>query len=88
MAEPTVPAAKTPQADGPMYHRVFVEHAEGRLVLEDLLARFHDRKIWQPGGNDGARETERRAAQMEVVRFILGRTGQLPEARDQEQGDD
>lgn len=66
------------KADAPMYHRVFVQHAEGALVLEDLLARFHDRKIWQPGGAEGARETERRAAQAEVIRFVLGMCGQLP----------
>jgi hypothetical protein len=85
MAEQPIPAAKTQAADPAMYYRVFVQNAEGALVLEDLLARFHDRKIWVAGGAEGARETERRSAQQEVVRFILGRTGQLPEAR--EQGD-
>jgi hypothetical protein len=82
-----VPAKQPEQATPEMYSRVFVQNPEGQLVLEDLLARFHDRKLWVAGGVEGARETERRAAQQEVLRFILGRTGQLPEAREQEDGE-
>lgn len=85
MSETTVRSTEPiRKADGPMYHRVFVQHAEGALVLEDLLARFHDRKIWTPGGLEGARETERRAAQAEVIRFVLGMIGQLPESKGEE----
>jgi hypothetical protein len=84
MSEQTIPEAKTPAADPAMYHRVFVENPEGALVLEDLLSRYHDRRIWAPGGVEGGRETERRAAQMEVLRFILGRVGQLPESREED----
>lgn len=65
-------------ADAGTYERVFVNNPDGKLVLEDLLARFHDRRMWAAGGEEGRRETERRAAQAEVLRFILGRLGQLP----------
>lgn len=64
------------RADKLMYHRVFVGHHEGAKVLEDLVARFHDRAIFVPGGEEGARETQRRAAQHEVIGFILRVIGQ------------
>lgn len=84
MSEQTIPEAKTPTVTPEMYSRVFVQNPEGALVLEDLLSRFHDRRIWASGGVEGGRETERRAAQMEVLRFILGRVGQLPESPEDE----
>ena len=64
-------------APADMYHRVFVGHHEGATVLEDLVARFHDRNIYVAGGLEGSRETERRAAQKEVVGFILRRIGMV-----------
>lgn len=63
------------RADAATYHRVFVGHHEGALVLEDLTARFFDIEVYVPGGDEGARETQRRAAQREVVRYILTRLG-------------
>lgn len=60
-----------------MYHRVFVGHHEGATVLEDLVARFHDRPVYVPGGIEAERETNARAAQKEVVGFILRRIGQI-----------
>lgn len=68
-----------------MYERVFVRNKEGELVLQDLLARFHDRPIWIKGEHAAERETLMRAAQQGVMRFILGRIGQLPEL---EEGDE
>ena len=67
-----------------MYHRIFVGHKEGATVLQDLVARFHDRNIHVPGGLEGQRETEKRAAQKEVIGFILRRVGQIhqPEEND------
>jgi hypothetical protein len=59
------------------YHRVFVGHHEGALILEDLVARFYDVDCWAPGGAEGARETDRRAARREVVHFILTKLGQV-----------
>lgn len=58
------------------YSQTFEGFKPGQKVLEDLMARFHDRSIWMPGGVEGARETERRAAQKDVVGFILRRLGQ------------
>jgi hypothetical protein len=66
-------------ADAATYERVFVSNPDGALVLTDLCARFHDLPIYVRGGPEGARETEKRAAQQGVLRYILGRLGQLPE---------
>jgi hypothetical protein len=49
----------------------------GRAVLEDLVARFHDRDIYVPGGLEAARETEKRAAEKGVIAFVLRRLGQI-----------
>lgn len=65
-----------------MYHRVFVGHHEGATVLEDLIARFHDRETYVKGGLEGQRETEKRAAQKEVIGFILRRIGQIHQGED------
>ena len=67
------------------YHRVFVGHADGREVLEDLVARFHDRNIHVSGGLEAQRETEKRAAQKEVVGFILRRIGQIHQQEDNQE---
>lgn len=72
-------AAPERRADAAAYERVFVTNPEGALVLADLLARFHDRPIFVQGGVEAERETQKRAAQQGVLRFILGRLGQLPE---------
>ncbi len=58
------------------YVATFQGFKPGQAVLEDLAARFHDRHIYKPGGTEGQRETERRAAQKEVIEFILARIGQ------------
>ena len=61
------------------YHRVFVHHAEGATVLEDLTARYHDRSIYVAGGIEAERETVRRAAQKEVIEYILRQVAQIAE---------
>lgn len=66
------------RADPAMYARVFEGHHEGRLILEDLTARFFDVNVWHPD----QRETDRRAARREVVQFILHRIGQVNEPPD------
>lgn len=63
------------------YVHTFEGFGPGRKVLEDLVARFHDRPVYVPGGVEGARETEARAAQKEVVGFILRKLGQIYEER-------
>jgi hypothetical protein len=66
---------KTTPADiARIYQEVF-QHGNGPLVLEHLVGRFHDRPIWVAGALEGSRETERRAAQKEVVEFILRQLG-------------
>jgi hypothetical protein len=59
------------------YSRVFVGFHEGTEVLQDLVARFHDRSIHVAGGIEAQRETEKRAAQKEVIGFILRKIGQV-----------
>lgn len=58
-----------------VYQRVF-EVGEGAQVLEHLTAQFHDRPTYRAGGIEAQRETERRAAQKEVVEFLLRKLGQ------------
>lgn len=67
----------TERVEASAYHRVFVGHHEGALILEDLTARFFDIEVYVPGGEEAARETQRRAAQREVVRYILTKIGQV-----------
>lgn len=61
------------------YKATFEGFRPGAKVLEDLLARFHDRSIHVAGGIEAQRETEKRAAQKEVIGFILRRIGQIDE---------
>jgi len=67
----------TERVEAAAYHRVFVGHHEGAKVLEDLTARFFDVEIYVPGGPEGQRETDRRAARREVIRYILTKIGQV-----------
>lgn len=61
------------------YQATFEGFRPGKKVLEDLLGRFHDRAIHVAGGIEAQRETEKRAAQKEVIGFILRRIGQIDE---------
>lgn len=58
------------------YAATFVHFKPGQKVLEDLCAKFHDREIHVAGGIEGQRETEKRAAQKNVLSFILRKAGQ------------
>lgn len=58
-----------------MYARVFENHAEGALVLEDLIARFGGNPYTR-GGLEGDRETCYKAGQNRVVNFVLARINQ------------
>lgn len=75
-------SADARRADPAMYARVFEHHAEGRLILEDLVRRFYDVNLFVPGGPEGARETDRRVARREVVHHILKQLGQVAEPAD------
>ena len=59
------------------YIATFQGFKPGQAVLEDLVGRFHDGQVYVPGGLEGARETERRAARKEVIEYILRRLTQL-----------
>lgn len=77
-----MPKKEQPLATPQDYAATFEGFKPGQNVLADLCARFHDRQIYATGGIEGARETERRAAQKDVVGFILRRIGQIEERED------
>lgn len=52
------------------YRRLFEDNADGRDVLEQLVARFGGQPYTR-GGVEAARETDFKAGQLEVVTFIL-----------------
>lgn len=66
---------RSPEQVAAVYQRVF-ENGEGAEVLEHLVALFHDRRTYVAGGLEAQRETERRAAQKEVIDFVLRKLGQ------------
>ena len=53
-----------------MYSRVFENHAEGALILEDLVRRFH-RPAQLSGGIDAVLTTYHREGARSVVDFIV-----------------
>ena len=67
-----------------MYARVFDGHHEGKIILEDLVARFYDRPIFVAGGADAERLTTLNLGKRAVVGFILGKIGQIQEGDDVE----
>lgn len=62
-----------------MYARVFEGHAEGRVILEDLVGRFFDRDVFVPGEKGGERATLVRIGERRAVHFILKQIGQVKE---------
>jgi hypothetical protein len=54
-----------------LYRLIFVADDDGKRVLEDLSTRFYDRKIYVPGGPEGARATDFNAGQQSVIHYIL-----------------
>ena len=75
-----------PVAEHGAYSRVFEGHHEGRLILEDLMQRFQ-RGLWVKGGVEGARETDRRIGQREVLEYIVLRINRDNGVNDHEDTD-
>jgi len=59
------------KVDPAMYARVFEGHAEGAMVLEDLIKRFGGR-LFVKGGEEGRRQTDYNLGRREVLDFIIG----------------
>lgn len=76
MSTTTVKSTQREIATAEDYRQTFVGFKPGQKVLEDLCAKFHDREIHVAGGIEGQRETEKRAAQKNVLSFILRKAGQ------------
>lgn len=58
-----------------VYARVFENHAEGAMILDDLTARFGG-GIFVRGGQEGDRQTAYNAGRRSVLDFIIGRINQ------------
>jgi hypothetical protein len=58
-----------------VYARVFENHAEGRMILDDLASRFAG-GIYVKGGLEGDRQTCYNAGRRSVLDFIIGRINQ------------
>jgi hypothetical protein len=74
------------QPDPAMYSRVFEHHAEGALILADLVERFGGNPYVR-GGQEADRETAYRAGQNRVVQHILGRLNAASGAPDETEQD-
>jgi len=66
-----------------MYARVFENHAEGALILEDLVRRF-GRNPYVAGGQEGQRQTDYNAGALSVPTFILNQINRANGAPDDE----
>lgn len=66
-----------------MYARVFENHHEGAILLDDLVARFGGMP-YVKGGHEADRETCFRAGQNKVVNHILAQINQANGANDAE----
>lgn len=75
MAEPKL--TDSTKATPEMYGRVFEGHAEGAIILQDLVARFYDRRSFTPGGVEGARMSDFKEGRRDVVAFVLKQVGQV-----------
>lgn len=71
VATPETTALRVPPES---YAVVFERDPVGKAILEDLVARFHDRALFV---KDSARETDFRLGQRDVLQFILRRIGQV-----------
>lgn len=58
------------QVDAAMYSRVFEGHAEGKLVLDDLVTRFGG-GLFVKGGEEGRRQTDFNLGRRFMLDFIL-----------------
>lgn len=57
------------QLDASVYARVFEQHAEGAMVLEELERRFSAGPVYS-GGIDGIRKSDNNAGARSVIEFI------------------
>lgn len=62
-----------------MYARLFVNHAEGALILEELFQRFGGNP-YRKGGLEAQRATDFACGQNDVVNFITSRINAASEA--------
>lgn len=69
--------------DAAMYYRVFEQHAEGALVLEDLIRRFSQPPVYKDG-IDGVRISDHRAGARSVVDFIVRQLNKTNGVQDHE----
>lgn len=68
------------------YARVFENHADGALILEDLVRRFGGNPYVR-GGLDAQRQTDFNAGQLSVPTFILNQINRANGADPNESGD-
>lgn len=67
-----ISTGQPPKATPQDYQQLFEDMPQGRLILEDLVARFGGNPYVR-GGVEASRETDYRAGQLRVVSFILDR---------------
>lgn len=66
-----------------MYQRVFEGHAEGAILLDDLVSRFGG-ALFVKGGEEGRRETDYRLGRRAVLDFIMGQLNHAAGAEEPE----
>lgn len=64
-----------------MFARLFVNSAEGPLVLDALIERFN-RNPYVPGGLEASRQTDFNAGCMQVMSYILGQIARASTGED------
>lgn len=69
------------QIDAQAYQAVFVANTTGQKVLEELSARFYDIASY---AREDPYHTAYNEGQRNVIRFILAKLAQLPNAGDEE----
>jgi hypothetical protein len=74
----------TPKARAESYAYLFEQIPEGKLVMDELLARF-GRNPYVKGGIESARQTDFNAGALEVINFIVRRIERAHQGGDDEQ---
>lgn len=69
------------ERDPNLYNRLF-NTPDGQKVLDDLAARFYYVKTYVPGGVEGQRESDARAARRDVIDYIIKRTAMVSEKQE------
>lgn len=73
-----------------LYRDIFELDRRGAALLEDLVARFGNAKVYTEGGTDAVLKTYQAAGQREVVDFILRQINNAngaPDPQPPEEGD-